>query len=76
VALGLLDFHPLDRPRAVGIAEVGEEPESLRLDEQGGVRALEAGQIEDVRRRRDEERLLEEAAELDYVRVRNSSASL
>jgi hypothetical protein len=76
VALGLLDLHSLDLPRAVDIAEVGEEPETVRLDEQGGVRALEAGQVEDVRRRRDEERLLEQAAELVYRRVRNSSASL
>jgi hypothetical protein len=76
VALGLLDLHSLDLPRAVDIAEVGEEPETVRLDEQGGVRALEAGQVEDVRRRRYEKRLLEQAAELVYRRVRNSSASL
>jgi hypothetical protein len=76
MALGLFDLHPLDLPRAVGIAEVGEEPQTVRLDEQGGVRALETGQVEDVRRRRDEKRLLEEGAELVYGPVRNSSASL
>jgi hypothetical protein len=59
VALGLLDLHAVELPRPLGVAEVGEEPDSVGLHEQGGVRALEAGQVDDVGRRRDEQRLLE-----------------
>jgi hypothetical protein len=76
VALGLLDVHALDLRGALGVAEVGEEPDAVGLDEDDGVRALEAGQVDDVRRRRDEQRLLEDLQQPVYSRIRNSSASL
>ena len=50
----------LDRLRRLDVAEVGEEPHAARLDEERGVRAVEAGQVEDVDGVRDEERLLEQ----------------
>src|SRR6185437_8260673 len=62
-ALGLHRLDSLARACRLDVAEVGEEPRPLRLDEQGDVRAVEAGQIEDVDRVRDEKRLLEELAQ-------------
>jgi hypothetical protein len=63
VPLCLLELDALDLAGALGVAEVREEPRPVGLDEDRGVRALEAREVEDVRRRRDEERLLEEAAQ-------------
>ena len=63
---GTLRLHRLDTVdglRRLDVAEVGEEPHPLRLDEQRGVRALEAGQVEDVDEVGDEQRLLEEPAQ-------------
>ena len=74
--LGLFDLHALQLARPLDVAEIGEEPHAIRLDEDSGVRALEAGQIEDVRRGGDEQRLLEQRPQAVYPRVRNSSASL
>jgi hypothetical protein len=76
VALGLLDLNTLDLAGPLQVAEVREKAGSIRLDDDGGVRALEAGQVEDVGRRGDEQRLLEQPAQTVYSRVRNSSASL
>jgi hypothetical protein len=76
VALGLLDLHPLELAGTLGVAEVGEEPDSVRLDEQGCVGAVETGQVEDVDGRRDEQRLLQQLAQAVYARARNSNASL
>ena len=75
-ALGLLDLHPCELPCPLGVAEVGEEPDAVLLHENRGVRALEARQVEDVGRRGDEQRLLEQRPQPVYSRVRNSSASL
>jgi hypothetical protein len=76
VAPGFLDLHPFDLPRPLRVTEVGEEPYALGFDQHGCIRALEPGQVPDVDRRRDEERLLEQLAEAIYPRARNSSASL
>jgi hypothetical protein len=76
VALGLLDLHPLELAGALGVAEVGEEPDPVRLDEQGCVGAVKTGQVEDVDERRDEQRLLQQLAQAVYARARNSNASL
>jgi hypothetical protein len=75
-ALGLLDLNPCELPCPLGVAEVGEEPDAVLLHQKRGVRALEARQVQDVRRRGDEQRLLEQRPEAVYSRVRNSSASL
>src|SRR5437868_7921093 len=61
--LGLHRLDALDGLRRLEVAEVGEEPRALRLDEQGDVSAVETGQVEDVDRVRDQERLLEELAQ-------------
>jgi len=76
VALGLLDLHPLELAGALRVAEVGEEPDPVRLDEQGCVGAVKTGQVEDVDERRDEQRLLQQLAQAVYARARNSNASL
>jgi hypothetical protein len=77
VALRHLDLNSLEPSGPLCVAEIREEPNAVGFDEECGARALEAaGQIDDVRRRRDEQRLLEELAEAIYPRARNSSASL
>ena len=62
-ALRLHDLDAFDRARGLDVAEVGEELHALLIDEQRGVRAVEAGEIDDVLRVRDEERLLDQRAE-------------
>jgi hypothetical protein len=62
-ALGLHRLDAFDRLSRLDVAEVGEEPRTLRLDEQRDVGAVEPGQVEDVDRVRDEKRLLEERAQ-------------
>ena len=52
----------LDRACRLRVPEVGEEPHALGLDEERRVRAGETRQVADVRRVRDEERLLEALA--------------
>ena len=88
-ARGLHDLDALELPRPVRVAEVGVEGRlPVRLDENGRVRALQAGQVahvrlaaEHVRRPGDEDRiLLQELREpLDPAHARpptrNSSAS-
>jgi hypothetical protein len=58
-----LRHHRLDALHALRRLQVAEVREELRVargvDEQGGVRALEARQVEDVRQVRDEERSVE-----------------
>ena len=49
----------LDGARGLEVAEVGEEPDAVALDEERGVRAVEADEVDDVHRVRDEQRLLE-----------------
>ncbi len=59
---GASRLHDLDvrhGARRLDVAEVGEELHALVVDEQRGVRAVEADEVEDVLRIRDEERLLE-----------------
>jgi hypothetical protein len=87
VARGLDERHSLDLAPAPRVAEVGEERRApVRLHEHGRVRAGEAGQVadvrlpaEDIRRARDEQRLVENRGEsLDargHFCIRNSSAS-
>src|SRR5205823_837439 len=59
VALHLDELDALDAACGLGVAEVREEPHPVALDEQRRVRALEAAQVEDVRLRRDEQRVLD-----------------
>ena len=59
VALRLHGLRLLDGTRGLEIAEVGEEPDAVALDEERAVRAVEADEVDDVHRVRDEERLLE-----------------
>ena len=64
VALRLGDLDVLDRAGRFEVAKVGvERRRALGLDEQGAVRALEARQVADVDRVRDEERLGEAGGE-------------
>src|SRR3954447_21695478 len=69
VSLGLDELGPLDGPRGFRVTEVGEELHAVRLDEQRGIRAREARQVDDVRRRRDEQRLLQRLAQAFYALV-------
>ena len=62
-ALRLHELDALDGTRRLDVPEVGEELDALLVDEQRRVRALEAGEVDDVLRRRDEERLLDQRAE-------------
>jgi len=62
-ALRLHELDALDRARGFEIAEIREELHALLVDEQRCVRALEAGQVDDVLGVRDEERLLDQCAE-------------
>ena len=63
-ALRLDDLDVLHgSPGALGVAEVGEEPHALGLDEERDVVAVEAGQVLDVDLVGDEERLLEAGPE-------------
>jgi len=77
--LRLVELDAHERAGGLGVAKVGEEREPVGLDEQGDVRALEPGQVEDVVAVRDEERLLEQLAQsVDAAHAaptRNSSAS-
>src|SRR5205807_9304886 len=80
LALGLDELDALDCRRRLRVAEIRVERQALLADKESGVRADEAGQVADVDRVRDEERLLERAAQpLDPVvharPARNSSAS-
>ena len=54
----------LDGLRGLDVAEVSEEAHPVRLDEQCRVGAVQPGQVEDVDRVRDEERLLEQLPQL------------
>ncbi len=78
-AFGDGELDPFDPARRLRIAEVAEEPHVAGLDEDGGVRALEPGQVADVRRRGDEEWLLEQVTKtvdsIGHLFTRNSSAS-
>src|SRR5439155_8845776 len=78
-ALRLDELDPLDGAPGHGVAEVGEEPDALSIDDERGVCALEAAQVADVRRLGDEERLLQSRLQpFDAVAhrpTRNSSAS-
>ena len=53
-------FHPVDLARGLDVAKVGEEADAVVLHEECAVRALEAGEVADVGRVGDEERLLEQ----------------
>ncbi len=64
VALGLEDLDSLQAARGREVAVVGREHRRVAREEHGGVRALEPGQVVDVRRRGDEERLDPEHVEL------------
>ena len=80
IALQQLDLDALDGARALRVAEVGEQANAVGLDQQRRVRADEAGQVADVGRRADEERLLERLAQpidaaVHCLPARNSSAS-
>jgi hypothetical protein len=59
----LLELDAGDCARRLGIAKVGEEPHAVRLDQQRGVRALEAGQVAHAYGVRYEQRLLERRAQ-------------
>src|SRR4051794_8660750 len=63
VARRLDELGALDRPRRLGVAEVAEEEDAVGLDEDSRVRTGEAGQVDDVGWRRDEQRLLERLAQ-------------
>ena len=70
-ASGLDDLDPSEGARAIRVAEVRiERRPPVRLDEDGRVRALQAGEVADVRltaehvgRAGDEERLVDERGE-------------
>ncbi len=74
-ALRLHRLDTLDGPCRLDVAEVGEEAHPVGLDEQRGVRAVEAGQVADVDEIRDQQRLLEELAQ-PFDPVAHSVASL
>ena len=59
VALRLDDLDAVDCARSLEIAKVGEEPDAVAVDDERGVRAVEADEVDDVHRVRDEQRLLE-----------------
>ena len=80
VAPRLHELHALHLSRSVGVTKIGVEHRALRFDEERGIGALETREVAEVDLTRDEERLLEPAAEaLDpsahVVPARNSSAS-
>ena len=67
-ALRLHDLDAFDRARGFDVPEVREELHAFLVDEQRCVRALEAGEIDDVLGSRDEERLVDQRAQaLDAV---------
>jgi hypothetical protein len=74
---GLLEGDALDGTRGVRVAKVGVEGRvARRLDEERGVRALEAGQVLDVDEPRDEQGVVEPCREaLDPVHPSLRSAS-
>jgi hypothetical protein len=78
-AARLRELDAVDGTAGICIAEVGEQAQPLGLDEERRVRALEAGQVAEVRRVADEQRLVERGAQaLDAVAhraARNSRAS-
>jgi hypothetical protein len=59
--LGLGELDAIDRSPGLGVAEVAEEPQALRLglNQERDVRALEADEVADVDGARDEQRLLQ-----------------
>ena len=59
VAFGLHELGAFDGSGAFRVPEVGEQPNAVGLDEQGRVRAHESGEVANVRRVGDEQRLLE-----------------
>ena len=60
----LLEADPVEGLRLLCVAEVGEERRvPAGVDEQGGVRAREPGEVADVDPARDEERFVEERGE-------------
>src|SRR5437588_9780013 len=63
-----------DVARAPGIPEVGEQPDPFRLDDYRDVRADEAGQVADVRRGGDDQRLFELLDEFFGARVHSFPA--
>src|SRR3954447_26843602 len=62
-AARLLEAYAVDCTRRLRIAKVREEPNAVGLDEQRSVRALEAEQVLDVDRIRNEEWFLERRAQ-------------
>ncbi len=80
VALRLDELGAFDGAGAFRVPEVGEQLDALGLDEQGRVRAREPGEVADVRRVGDEQRLLELGpqtvdAVVHELSARNVSAS-
>src|SRR6266540_4542664 len=74
------ELDAFDLLACLRVAEVAEQPYAVRLDDEGWVGALEAAQVADVDRERDEERLVEPSLQLPEATVhpaslRNSSAS-
>jgi hypothetical protein len=57
------DLDVRDRPRRLGVPEVGEQPHPLVLDEERRVRARESRQVAHIRAVRNEQRLVEPLAE-------------
>jgi hypothetical protein len=76
VPLDLLHLDALDFSGPLGVAEIREDPDAVWLDEDRCVGALEAGQIEDIDRRRDEQRLLELLPQAGYPRANDHGESL
>ena len=80
--------QPLNRPRGISttsipvalrlleVAEVGEDPHPVGLDEHGRVRAVQAGQPQDVDRLRDEQRRVDRRAASTRSALRRATASL
>src|SRR5438067_1157346 len=59
VASGFDELDVRDGAPRRGVAEISEQADSIRLDDEGDVRADETGQVPHVRRRSDDQRLLE-----------------
>ena len=74
IALGLDELDAVDRASALGIPKVGEEPDTILLDEERRIRALQAGEVAHIGRIRDEQRLLELFAQAIDSIVHDDSA--
>ena len=55
IAVGLDDLDAVERARGLHVAAVGREHDAIGPDREGGVRAVETGEVTDVDRSRDEE---------------------